>query len=285
MRTFERYKTLIDILYKESLSDFIDKDDFYERIRCISKDFDRDIKNIDNRFYNDHFKRSSLFRLFKVHERVKLVRHLERMLYEPGDFIEKHMFPGLNTYLLLTCFDTLGQNDKGWRTFPDWLNSEKCKHERDQIYSEVNSMFTSHIDGNLTLKYAERIYLRYNEVYGVKNCFMNFLRSLLPKEQRLELFNKIKIEIYAENSAFKYYDDEPAKENWLYSIRNNYTHSAISPEGFTTRGFYDFNENWEVREEIHSKNEVRVVMVRESFKKEVEKSIIIGIRETIINNS
>jgi hypothetical protein len=206
------------------------------------------------------------------------------------EILPKFMYPGLLTYLLLTCFDQLGQDDKGWKFFPDWLMSEKCKTERDEIFEKVKLENSITTEGeSLNPKHIASVYNKYHEIYGVKNSFINFLRTLLPKEQRSILLDKIIIEEYSVNNSelkFEKFGDELEKEKWLFKTRNNYTHNLITVEKHFTQGYIDLkNENLVIWEESYTKNQAQRVLARESFKKEIEKSILIGIVMIIKNNS
>ena len=289
MKIYETQKGAVDSLFSESLHRHFDEYDFHRRLKFISDEFEKEVENVEERIKNNYFKKSCLHRIFKVHERVKLVRHFENQLNGNMDILPRFMYPGLKTYLLLTCFDQLGQDDKGWRFFPDWLDSKKHRNERDEILFD-SKLEEEIVDdsGNANPKYIKRVYNKYHEIYGVKNSFVNFLRYLLPKEQRSKLLDKILIETYSvtkEGLNFEGYGTELGKEKWLYQIRNNYTHELLTVEKHFINGHLDLDDNWIIWEEVHSENQAQRILARESLKAEIEESILIGIAKTIEYNS
>lgn len=289
MNIYDNNLTSIEYLYSESLNKYFEKDDLFKRLKFISDEFDKEVENIEGRLKNNHFKKSCLHKIFKVHERVRLVRDFENQLAKDAGILRRFMYPGLKTYLLLTCFDQLGQDDKGWRFFPVWLNSEKCKRERDEILLctklEENVVDTI---GNANPRFIESVYNKYHEIYGVKNSFMNFLRYLLPQDQKNKLLGKILFEIYSVKDGefhFEEYGTELDKEKWLFKTRNDYTHNLLTAEKHFQEGFLDIDDNWIIWEETHSNGQAQRILAKESFKKEIEESILIGIVEIIKHNS
>lgn len=289
MNIYETQKGAVDSLYSESLHEYFDEDEFHRRVKFISDKFEKEVEGVEERLKNNHFKKSCLHKVFKVHERVKLVRHFEEQLNGKTDILQRFMYPGLRTYLLLTCFDQLGQDDKGWRFFPNWLDSKKHRNERNEILSDSKLEIDIVDDnGNANPKYIKAVYKKYHEIYGVKNSFMNFLRYLLPEAQRTKLLDKILIEFYSVTEGkfdFERYGTEEEKEKWLYQTRNNYTHNLLTVEKHFKNGYLDVDDNWIIWEEIHSESEAQRVLARDSFKDEIEKSILIGIVQTIKYNS
>ena len=289
MNIYETQKGAVDSLYSESLHEYFEETEFHRRIKFISDEFEKEVDDVEERLKSNYFKKSCLHKVFKVHERIKLVRHFEDQLNGGMDFLPRFMYPGLKTYLLLTCFDQLGQDDKGWRFFPNWLDSKKHRNERNEILSD--SKLDEEIvnaNGDANPRYIKAVYNKYYEIYGVKNSFMNFLRYLLPEAQRSKLLDKILIEFYSvseERLDFDMYGTELDKEKWLYQTRNNYTHNLLTVEKHFKSGYLDVDDDWIIWEEIHSENEAQRILARDSFKDEIEKSILIGIVQTIKNNS
>ncbi|MDX1906184.1 MAG: hypothetical protein SF053_04060 [Bacteroidia bacterium] len=289
MNIYENNTSAIEALYDESLNEYFEKADLLKRLKYISDEFDKEIEKVEARLRPKQFQQSNLHKIFKVHERVRLVRNLKRQLEKGADTVQRFMYPGLRTYLLLTCFDQLGQNE--WKFFPDWLNSEKSKikKEREEILKKAHLKENiTDAAGNANAKFIASVYNGYNEIYGVKKSFMNFLRDILPKEQREKLLNKIEIQIYevAEgNFNLKSVGNDEDKEKWLYKTRNDYTHNLLTSEKHFTQGFFGIDDNWLIWEEIHSDKLAQKIFVAESFKKEIEQSVIIGIVEIIKRNS
>ena len=289
MKIYENSTDAIESLYIDSLNQYFDKEDLFKRIKHMSDEFDKEIENIEPRLCPQQFRESSLNKIFKVHERVKLVRNLKSQIEKGADIVQRFMYPGLRTYLLLTCFDQLGQDE--WQFFPNWLNAKKAKirTERGEILRLAN-LEENILDaaGNANAKFIASVYKGYNNIYGVKKSFINFLREVLPKDQRARLLNKIEIETYiVDNGGLNLiglgsYED---KEKWLYQTRNDYTHNLLTSEKHFTEGYLGVDENWLIWEEIHSKELSQRILVAESFKEEIEQSVIIGIVETIKKNS
>lgn len=290
MRLFDEFKTQINVLY-ESLGDYIEKEEFLNRIRYMSDEFDKEIDGITEHLRQNRYLKSNFLRIFKVYERLILVRNLKEQLNGETDWIQRQTYPGLMTYLLLTCFDQLGQDDKGWRFFPDWLNSTKCRLEREEILSvAMSEMPIQDLEGKANLKFIELIFNRYNEIYGVKKSFMKFLRNILPKDQREKLFQRIEIEVYLyskqeDKSYPERKEGEKEKEGWLFKTRNDFTHNLFTPESAISRGYFFLAGNWMIRDRIYMEEEYKRILVHETLNEEIERSVLIGIVETIKNSS
>jgi hypothetical protein len=275
MSTYSDNIKAIDKLYNESLSPFIDSDELHKRIEYIADEYEKKYKG-KNIFKINTWKNSIIRRLLQVHERVLLVRNLKQRESSTAVFLERYMYPPLCTYLLLTCFDQLGQPPNGWLFFPDWLKSNSKKNERDSIINEI-------YENEKNINFVEKLYNKYHEIYGVKNSFYRFLREILTQDQRNILLNEILIELhkdYPQNLLEVNYGNEFNKEIWLYNVRNNYTHSIYSTENNILEGAYKFGRPWYMREFIYG-DVTQEVYVSENFNAEMEKSIIIGILKLI----
>jgi len=80
-------------------------------------------------------------------------------------------FDGLRIYLLLTCFDILGQPDE-YRDFKSWLNSSNTKSERNKILTNIK---TENI-----IEITEYIFTEYSKIYGMtkeKNAMWNLVEK------------------------------------------------------------------------------------------------------------
>ncbi len=135
----------------------------------------------------------------------------------------------LVNYLLLTCFDRLGQ-ECGFTTFQDWLKSKKLEHvcERQQVLKNLKATMTP-LDSAIAL--ADQ----YQSLYGVRNSFYRGIESL-PKEQEKKLLDSISIGFdpiygtlgpntstpsYSLNDDFQ---ERKLKLKYLYNKRNRFTH-------------------------------------------------------------
>lgn len=191
-----------------------------------------------------------------VAERLFLIRQLDGI--EPhfqGDGFElRHRgeswehpyqhYHALRIYLLLTCFDILGQPE-AWLDFQSWLKSKKTVHieERANILSRCQS--ADLID---TISYVSA---QYNAIYGVKNSFYKFMREIISPPDRERLLKSIRVSTLAPTlfgdgvvrDALSDYDaNDFFKEKFLYNARNSFTHKGI-PYGTGAKGvFKDFGE-------------------------------------------
>jgi hypothetical protein len=132
----------------------------------------------------------------------------------------KH-FDGLLYYLLLTCFDILGQNGT-FIDFSSWLESKEKLEEREKIFKQYPATQDN--------RYLSAIYKEYNNIYGVKRAFFNFIEKIMSPENRLKLHDSIKIVKY-DKFEIKIEDFRPTakqKNEFLFQIRNSFTHKGVS---------------------------------------------------------
>jgi hypothetical protein len=139
----------------------------------------------------------------------------------------KH-FSALRYYLILTCFDILGSNSE-FIDFSGWLTSSKHKTERETIFNSIS-------DQSLCAGSLKAVYDKYNEIYGVSKGFKRFINEVISKENREKLLDSIKVRKigYNPRKEIKYEPTENKKINFLYEIRNSFTHmgnSYASPAG------------------------------------------------------
>src|SRR5579872_3310205 len=83
-------------------------------------------------------------------------------------------YDALVTYLLLTCFDALGQEDR-WIDFSSWLRTDRGNEEREQA---VHAFSMS--DPVLA---AAHLYDAYNAVYGVRRGFYHLIDTMNGDER------------------------------------------------------------------------------------------------------
>lgn len=139
-------------------------------------------------------------------------------------------YSGLKNYLLLTCFDILGQNLE-WKDFNSWLNSKSKKSEREKIFEK-----------HKYLEFSERI-KKVNEeyllIYGVRRSFDNFVLNHLSEENRKKLYNSIKAQKKVRDSEYipgkgirvggseKIEISDSEKLKLLFKVRNSFTHKGV----------------------------------------------------------
>ena len=143
-------------------------------------------------------------------ERLDLAKRLQ----DPSvaDALFSHQ-EALITYLLLTCFDLLGQ-PAPWRDFSSWLNS-KGTHAL-AFETRANPV-----------EQANLVHQRWLSEYGVKNAFYRFIDHILPPEARDNLLSSFDL-TWSENppSFGKLPTTDDDKKKYLYKLRNQYTHQA-----------------------------------------------------------
>lgn len=144
-------------------------------------------------------------------------------------FHPRHEREALVTYLLLTCFDYLGQG-KGFMTFAGWLKSKKQSHtlERNSVIDTLQPD-TAQLDAACAL--ADR----YQFLYGVRNAFCQGINNL-PEEVRQKLFSSVSLSFNPEygmhgpnvsTPGYPLQDEMLARDlklKYLYQRRNRFTH-------------------------------------------------------------
>ena len=82
-------------------------------------------------------------------------------------------FDSLRIYLLLTCFDLLGQPDE-FRDYQSWLSSSSTLEERRIAESKLTNP-------NDPISVAVELHRAYLDIYGTKNSFYRFVQRVLPE--------------------------------------------------------------------------------------------------------
>ncbi|WP_179349268.1 hypothetical protein [Winogradskyella pacifica] len=277
MTTFKAYRNIINSLY-ENVSNWINKEEYLNGFKSICERHDNNLRQKPNK---DNWKKSKVRILLEVYERIQLVELLdEEVKNESGQIIKRYSYPPLRTYLLLTCFDQLGQPENR-QPFNDWLISAKKKVERENIISEIEE--------DDKLQFAKALYVKHNEIYGVKNSFIKFLRKVITENSRETLFSKIKItNNYTSigNVIGEYIDgDLPdlEKEKYLYSIRNDYTHNTSYSKAHLTEitGNYIPKDGWKLVDTVFKNSEEFGVFFSIDFDDYLKEVVLIGVAENI----
>lgn len=191
-------------------------------------------------FKANHWENATHRKLLQVFERIKFTSFLDSQITD--DFRTRLYYPQIRTYLILTCFDQLGQPDE-WRFFPDWMKSKKKRQEREDIIA------------NLTYESLEdftmKIYRKYNEKYGVKRAFTKFIKNVIDEPTRVQLLESMKISIRQEPDLQEVAQTKEEmtdlKIKYLYKIRNDFTHNTYSKERITNLNT-TLIEPWQHRE-------------------------------------
>lgn len=169
---------------------------------------------------------------------------LAQSLLEESDFLLRHIKSDMNTekwwlhpiherealvsYLLLTCFDYLGQK-KGYINFFSWLKSKKIQHvlERKDGIGKIPP-------DSLPEKIAGILLEHYEELYSVKNAFYGGIKNL-PEVAKRKLLSSVSISDCPNygskpNTSFPSYPLEENEElekiklKYVYEKRNKFTH-------------------------------------------------------------
>lgn len=198
--------------YKEILGERITTDSITKAINHV-----KDTILINKLYMTETYRESFLYTIDSVISRIELCREL---ISENIDETLKHKTEPLVIYLLLTCFDKLGQPEK-WVNYNEWLTSEGCKGERKSAKIDFDSS-----DGKVCE--AKFFYDYYNKIYSARSAFFRFLREVLPNKSKEELMSCIEINIYTlrtERELISSYEVRK-KEEFLYQMRNDYTHKV-----------------------------------------------------------
>jgi hypothetical protein len=130
----------------------------------------------------------------------------------------------LVNYLLLTCFDLLGQPDQ-WITFESWLVSRRHMGERKAAEASAPA-------GATPASVALHLSREHTRLYGAKKSFFRFVNERLTKTARGRLLSSVLIRDAGTTRVGP--NIERDKLNFLYDTRNAFTHRAEA-EGQYTR--------------------------------------------------
>lgn len=162
--------------------------------------------------------RCRLRRIGAAVERLALIDTLNSSTVSAAIYMQQ---PSLVTYLLLTCFDLLGQH-VDWVDFNTWLKSSRTQHERLGALGGADPRTSSE-------EQLRRLWDRYNELYGVRTSFLVFFEHWMPADVRRELLDHINIEQWPtppNEGAVEDVEDDGKKLAWLIRLRHDYTHRA-----------------------------------------------------------
>lgn len=120
---------------------------------------------------------------------------------------------GLVIYLLLTCFDILGQ-DRAFMDFGSWLHSEMAATALRQDESPAAPPLVK----------AHSLFMEYSKQFGVRRSFYRFANEQLRQESRATLLGSIRAYVGGTIQEV----DERTKLDFLFGIRNTFTHRGGS---------------------------------------------------------
>jgi len=145
----------------------------------------------------------------------------------------KH-FQALQYYLLLTCFDILGQSDS-FMDFQSWMRTRKEKSNRELIITNLRNQPLE--------KAVVEVHKFYLKNYGFKNSFIRCIREILTNEEREALMSSIRIIKTTRHKNGKsnstQITNSKNKEAFLLMIRNQFTHIGNSVADGSGGVFYE----------------------------------------------
>lgn len=278
---------LFETIYDSFLIGHIDKDVFLTALQAICDEFELSCQKLSKSF-NETLSGSKLGTIMKVYQRLQLISTLEN---DPGNNsleFKGYAFPGLITYLLLTCFDLLGQKDSSWKFFPDWLKSKKCTQEVEAARLKIiNNCGVSNENEINHMKFSELLFNEYQIQYGNKNAFSNFINSVLPQGYQEELLECIKIEkiIEVDEKTTEIQNlDDLEKIKWLYNLRNSYTHNLHTSEKNYKEGVISSQGNLIIWDQIIRSDSTTTFFVTDDFKNQLKQAVIAGLVQVIVPN-
>ncbi|PQZ67642.1 hypothetical protein CQ050_17410 [Achromobacter sp. MYb9] len=144
---------------------------------------------------------------------------------------ERHEREALVVYLLLTCFDTLGQAEE-YLPFRNWISSkqERHLHEVAKALADEPEMVAQG-----PTQATQALLARHTELYGVGNAFRNGI-NYLEEGARNWLFSSISVGKLPEEARVNTHTSYPSiplenqavehelKTTYLYKLRNEFTH-------------------------------------------------------------
>lgn len=178
--------------------------------------------------------------IFGLHKQF-IDHSMVQMIGEHGWTHPWRYFDALMNYLLLTCFDRLGQSTD-WVSFSEWLSSGRKHEERAQAEKTITP-------GASPVEIAKHFASAYQIAYGVKSSFNNFILTVLTEDERHELLKSIQIvraeihnNVHEARPALGYIEGEKKKCDALFQLRNVFTHRAVnigSPGGGVYKDIYE----------------------------------------------
>ena len=176
-------------------------------------------------FMTKEYERSRLAAISSVIKRLDLCDRLWSFQVRKEIFYH-HL--SLISYLLLTCFDILGQ-PANWLDFGSWLNTKKTSYcvEQDEVLKDIEKKSLDPIS------ITKAFYSYYCKKYGTKNSFFSFLHEILPRDSRRILLCSFSISELDNPPSLgnrRFWTDKE-KERYLFIFRNKYTHRAEFIEG------------------------------------------------------
>jgi len=220
----------------------LDRDEVRRSLAVAASDV-----RLEHQYKTDEYRRSRLHTIESVLERLDLIDRVTEP--ESANALFHHWGP-LCIYLLLTCFDLLGQPAR-WLPFGSWLRAHQVEDERAEAAAAASAE-----EGPVSA--AQVMFAFYESRYGVGSGFYRFLREVLPPDARRTLLNSFQL-VQLKNPpelGEPVQLSDSAKERYLYETRNSYTHRAqFIPGPDTSRTFPELSgATREAREQLIEAN-------------------------------
>lgn len=139
----------------------------------------------------------------------------------------RHDWESVCVYLLLTCFDLMGQNGEH-KPFQDWLVSNRAEHKKQR--AEARASILSPADEFET---SHQLYQFYNRLFGVKTAFNRGIDSLKESARR-SLLDSIDVAFQRDYDPNVSKRAEPVdwspekldikRREFIFQQRNRFTH-------------------------------------------------------------
>lgn len=163
-------------------------------------------------------------------------------------------FDALMNYLLLTCFDMLGQS-REFTDFNSWLVGKDYREEREMAASKI----PAGTDSVTSARTLNRVYL---DLYGARVSFFRFIDKVLGLDANQELLMSVRImRGDIERNEWTSITVEPAaSKQALFHLRNMYTHRGVSIGGIyggVVRDWYGYQSEGYARILREERNGIR----------------------------
>lgn len=236
-------------------------------MESLAKELDKEVS--DKIWGENHWLKSKFRLILNVHERIELT---DRLLdFQKRDKLNNVQVLPLRIYLLLTCFDQLGQRD-AWYSFTDFLEAKKFKKQISDYLEDASEKTEIQ-----RIQYLNR---KYNELFGVRSSFMRFINEVIDENTRKALLGTIRIETFDAQKLKAQHSDDNEKINYLFKIRNDYTHNSYLSALIEMP--IKNEEEWYLRESFSKKNLIHNVKTHSSFLKILKETALLGIANTIL---
>jgi hypothetical protein len=115
----------------------------------------------------------------------------------------------------------LGSNDE-FVPFSSWLADENLLEERNQILTNATE--------NELVDKIKSVYSAYNKIYGPTQGFKRFITTVLSPENKEKLLKSVNVRKISkpDNKVLEHEASETQKINFLFEIRNAFTHAGQS---------------------------------------------------------